>query len=158
MYNNWCADPEVCKFFTWNPHSDINETLALVKMWIDAYQNPLTYHWIIVNNETNREVGSIYLDRFSDEDKSAAVSCIISKTHWGKGLAAEATKAVVRYAFREIGLNRVDSHHHEENIGSGKALIKSRFRFIETRFVSYSECSRIDGNYRFYAIGRDEFI
>ena len=127
-------------------------------MWIKQYDDPLVFHWIIIDKSTKQAIGSIYLDELNDVESSAVISCLFSQLYWGKGFATEATKAVIQYAFEKVGLERINSHHHEQNVGSEKALTKSGLRFIERRFVSFPECSRIDGNYLFYSISKNDWI
>jgi len=44
--------------------------------------------------------------------------------YWSKGYMTEAVKEIVRYAFEEINLHRVASHHFASNPNSGKVLEK----------------------------------
>lgn len=152
MYLNWCTDPQVCKFYTWTPHENIDETKSFLKIWIEEYENPLVFHWVIIEKQYGRAIGTIYLDDIDQSENSAVISCLLSRSCWGKGYATEATKAVINYAFQEAGFDIIKSHHHEENIGSGKALLKSGMSFTEKKYVDYPECPRISGNYLFYSI------
>jgi len=47
------------------------------------------------------------------------------KPYWGKGYATEAAMALVRYAFDEMGLNKVTSRHFLHNPASGRVLEKA---------------------------------
>ena len=42
MYRNWVTDPEVCRFWQWKPHKNIDETKALLAGWIDSPFQSLT--------------------------------------------------------------------------------------------------------------------
>ena len=46
----------------------------------------------------------------------------IGVPYWGNGYATEAAKAVVRYGFEQIKLNRIFAHHFKHNPASGKVL------------------------------------
>jgi ribosomal-protein-alanine N-acetyltransferase len=46
----------------------------------------------------------------------------IGVAYWGNGYATEAAKAVVRYGFEQIQLNRIFAHHFKHNPASGKVL------------------------------------
>jgi RimJ/RimL family protein N-acetyltransferase len=48
----------------------------------------------------------------------------IGVPYWGNGYATEAAKAVVRYGFEQIKLNRIFAHHFKHNPASGKVLRK----------------------------------
>jgi [ribosomal protein S5]-alanine N-acetyltransferase len=48
----------------------------------------------------------------------------IGKPYWGRGFCTEAARAVLRYAFTELGLNRVHAYHFHHNPASGRVLQK----------------------------------
>jgi RimJ/RimL family protein N-acetyltransferase len=49
--------------------------------------------------------------------------------HWGGGLAAEAARGVVDYAFEVLGTRALFALHHPENLGSGRVLEKAGFAY-----------------------------
>ena len=53
----------------------------------------------------------------------------IGVPYWGKGYATEAAKAVVRYGFEQIKLNRIFAHHFKPNPASGKVLRKIGMKY-----------------------------
>lgn len=157
IFDNWAANPNVCRYFTWSPHETTRETASLVQMWMEQYDEPLVFHWIIEEKELRQAIGAIYLDDLRESDSSASASCLLGERFWGKGYAAEAAKAVVQYAFETVGLSRVDARCHEQNTGSQRALEKSGFQFIEKKAVVYPVCSRLNGDYLFYSISKEEW-
>ncbi len=79
---------------------------------------------------TGEYVGSIGL-RF-ETPASAEVGYMIAHPHWNKGVATEALKAVLTYAFRELKLDRVTAGHFARNPASGRVLVKGGLvRFAE---------------------------
>jgi len=53
----------------------------------------------------------------------------IALPYWGNGYATEAAKAVVRYGFEQIKLNRIFAHHFKHNPASGKVLRKIGMKY-----------------------------
>ncbi|MDQ3870046.1 MAG: GNAT family N-acetyltransferase [Chloroflexota bacterium] len=68
-------------------------------------------------------VGAVGLaiDRSND---SGALGYWIGRRHWGRGFATEAAGAVVDYAFRVVGLNRVEADYMTRNPASGRVMEK----------------------------------
>lgn len=48
---------------------------------------------------------------------------------WGKGFATEAARGAVRYAFEELGAEKLTSGHFRDNPASGRVLGKCGFRY-----------------------------
>ena len=52
---------------------------------------------------------------------------------WGRGLAGEAARAVIAYAFDALETARLFAGHHPENVGSARLLARLGFRSIGAR-------------------------
>jgi len=48
----------------------------------------------------------------------------VARGRWGRGIATEAARLVLRYAFEHYGLNRVEATCMPENAGSRRVLEK----------------------------------
>ena len=152
MYRNWVTDPEVCRFWSWNPHRNIEETKSLLKEWIDDYNKSDNYHWVIVIKEQSEAIGYIYLNEINNEEKSASIHYLISRKFWNQGIMTEACRAVLTFSFSKIGFYRIHTHHHIDNPASGKVMQKSGMRYIETKYKEVPNCAQISGDYCFYEI------
>lgn len=83
----------------------------------------------IVVRETDQLIGSTGLDQVDFQNQSASFSILIGeKSEWGKGFGTEATRLVVRHAFRELHLNRVQLHVYEYNLRAMHMYEKVGFR------------------------------
>jgi RimJ/RimL family protein N-acetyltransferase len=78
--------------------------------------------WVIeIDGEV---VGSIFLG-VRREDATAELACLVSPAVWGQGIAREAGRAVVDFAFRELQLARVWATADAENLASRRAMERS---------------------------------
>ena len=59
MYRNWASSEEVARFLTWEPHPSAEATAALLREWVQDYDKPETYNWVLVLKETHMPVGNI---------------------------------------------------------------------------------------------------
>ena len=75
---------------------------------------------------------------------------------WGKGLATETTKAMVKYAFETIGLEQVVAVVMPDNVASAKVAenVGLKFRKIVTGLGE--EFADYEGD-RYYSLTRDEY-
>ena len=51
----------------------------------------------------------------------------LNREYWGMGLAEEAAKEVIRYAFSELNVESLTAGHHPENASSARLLQKLGF-------------------------------
>ena len=108
---------------------------------------PLVY--AVVWKLTGKVIGHAIFHPYEETDYE--IGWILNKEYWGKGIAAEATKAVIGYAFNEAGFAKIFAHHHEDNAASGRALVKAGFSFLNKAYHEY-EKPGINGNYYRYVI------
>lgn len=94
---------------------DIEVTKANTsKAFKQALADPL--HWVVTENENNRCIGTAFLHSLVKNDRRARYAIgIFEPTDWGKGLGTEATHLVLDFAFRQLGLHRVDVRVLEYN-------------------------------------------
>lgn len=53
----------------------------------------------------------------------------MGERYWGQGIATAAVKAVTRYAFTELRLNRVHAYTFPSNRASSRVLEKAGYRY-----------------------------
>jgi RimJ/RimL family protein N-acetyltransferase len=94
--------------------------------------------------------------RLHKENDSAEIGYWIGVPFWNQGIASEAARAVVGYAFDTLGLHRVFAEHFTRNGASGMVLRRIGMRHegsarqAHKKWGEYLDCER-------YAILRDEW-
>jgi RimJ/RimL family protein N-acetyltransferase len=63
------------------------------------------------------------------EHKRAELGYWIGVPYWGQGYATEAARAVVKYGFEKVQLNRIFAEHFKHNPASGKVLQKIGMKY-----------------------------
>lgn len=65
--------------------------------------------WVIADAETDRCVGHVGLYKVDHRVRSAEFAILIGdRAHWGKGAGRAISRAVLRYGFCELNLNRIE--------------------------------------------------
>jgi RimJ/RimL family protein N-acetyltransferase len=118
-----CADWEVARRLSRVPHpyghADFRFFLEQV-----VVMEPT---WAIVLRKTNELVGVIGLAPHQD-GQSAELGYYVGRTHWGRGFATEAGRAIVRLGTEDIGYRRLTSGYYTDNPASGRVLAKLGFK------------------------------
>ncbi len=125
MFANWASDPRVTRFLSWTPHESVGMTQSILCGWCALYKNPAYYHWGI--EYEGQVIGGISVVRQSDKDEWAELGYCIGYDYWGRGITAEAAKAVTDYLFCEVGMHRMAIHHAVDNPASGRVAEKCGF-------------------------------
>lgn len=124
MFKNWVTEKEVTKFLSWQPHKDVDETKQLLDSWIKLYKNDDYYFWTIELKNTKELVGDISVVNLDEATESVELGYGIGSKWWGKGITAEAGKALVKFFFKEVKVNRIYAKHASANPNSGKVMQK----------------------------------
>ncbi len=130
MFYGWANDEEVTKYLTWTPHESVDVTRQLLAIWEEESKQPEIYHWAITLN--GELIGDITLGKI-DRTETGNVGYCMSKKYWGKGIMTEAFQEVIRFAFEEVGLHRIEGIHAKRNIGSSRVMEKCGLLYEGTR-------------------------
>ena len=65
--------------------------------------------WAIIHKEDNKMIGTCGFTRIDDENSTVEIGYVLSPKYWGRGLATEATRKVVEFAFEQLSVNRVEA-------------------------------------------------
>lgn len=84
------------------------------------------FTWCIIDKAENTVIGRIDLGGFVKQSM-AEISYYLSPMYWGKGLATEAVREVLRFGFEDLKLHRIQAMVLKDNIASQKVLLKSGF-------------------------------
>jgi RimJ/RimL family protein N-acetyltransferase len=86
-------------------------------------------YWAIFERESNEFVGCCGTRPWNYPPFDGyEIGFHLMKSKWGKGYAFEGARAVVGYAFGELGVSILRTGHHPENIASRKVLLKLGFQ------------------------------
>jgi [ribosomal protein S5]-alanine N-acetyltransferase len=88
-------------------------------------------NYALVLREGGALAGAIGLS-VDERSDSGEIGYWVGVEHWGKGYCSEAGRALLAYAFGELGLNRVHAHHFARNPASGRVMQKLGMRYEGT--------------------------
>ena len=125
----YSKDPDVTRYLTWSCHSSIKETERYLKMLQKKYADGSFNDWGLVLKENGKFIGTCGYTSFNDKEKIGEVGYVLNKDYWGKGLAAEAVKVVMKFGFENFGLEKFCAKHMEGNDASGRVMQKCGMKF-----------------------------
>lgn len=99
-----------------------------LQMLAENAKQDLDYYFGIFTMEENRLIGTINLfSVIRGSIQSAFVGYFLDEKHNGRGFTTEALKMIVKYAFEELKLHRVEAGVMPHNIRSIRVLEKAGF-------------------------------
>jgi RimJ/RimL family protein N-acetyltransferase len=102
----------------------------------------------IIEKDSGQFIGWCGLDHLDKTKPNPVLFYLLKASFWGKGLATEAARAVVDYAFRVFELPRIDSSAAFENLASKRVMEK-----IGMKYVGLDE----EGGH-FFTLQKDEYF
>lgn len=86
------------------------------------------FQWAIADAATDVLLGTLTLYAWDRTHRRAEIGFILGRVHWGQGLAAEALRAALAFAFGPMDLHRVEADVDPDNTASLALLARLGFR------------------------------
>jgi len=120
----YSRDPLVAEHVLWEAHRSVSETRGYVRYMLRKYRYGEPSSWGICLNDDDVVIGTIGFMWIQPENAAAEVGYSLARAHWNKGYMTEALAALLRYAFEEMELNRVEAMYETSNPASGAVMRK----------------------------------
>ncbi|MBN2209116.1 MAG: GNAT family N-acetyltransferase [Candidatus Coatesbacteria bacterium] len=105
---------------------------GVAEKWIashpERFEKKEVVNFAICDRTNGHLIGAISLF-FSPENQRAEIGYYIGKPHWGNGYCTEAAREMLRYAFEELGLNRIFGEYMAGNPASGRVMEKIGMKY-----------------------------
>ena len=151
----YASRPEVTAYLTWRTHRSLEDTYLFIQGLQYGYMEGAAADWGMILREDGRFVGTIGFGHISRIHSYGEVGYVLHPDCWGRGIVAEALRAVIDFAFTH-GINRVEAVHDVENTASGRVMEKAGMTYEGILRKRHS----IQGRYRdmkMYSILRGEW-
>ncbi len=130
------------------------------RTWLRIQQEQLTqgqgYTFAIVQRDQGQLIGAIDI-RPVMSHRRAEIGYWIGKMYWGQGYATEAARAILRFGFEDLQLNRIFATHIPENPASGRVMEKLGMQYEGTLRQYTFHHGRFQ-DHRMYAILREDWV
>lgn len=123
----YAKDPKVGPAAGWPPHGSVEDSRNIIRLVLNGPES-----YAICKKEDGRVIGAIALmlnsdTRLSEGEDECELGYWIGKPFWGQGLVTEASEALLRRAFTELGMQRVWCAYYEGNEKSKRVQEKLGF-------------------------------
>ena len=139
-YERLFGDADVSRYMLFEPHQTIMESLESVQQKLKRYEEENFYCWgVALKEEDEGLIGLVELLRFDEQAGSCSFVYMLGCNYWNKGYGTEILKAVFRFAFEELEVERILVDHMSKNVASGRAMEKAGMKHIGTEPGKYEK-------------------
>ncbi|QUJ69080.1 GNAT family N-acetyltransferase [Photobacterium sp. GJ3] len=121
------SDPEVMQYWDGSPWHTLSQAYEDIQSSKASLDEPEKLVLGICDRESQTFIGKCMLFNIHPTSRRAEIGFGIAKAYWGKGVVFEAASALIRFAFEEMNLNRLEAEIDPMNRGSAKVLQKLGF-------------------------------
>jgi ribosomal-protein-alanine N-acetyltransferase len=151
-------NPNVTRFTLWDHHKSLAETAAFVGdyarlRYLEGTAEPYA---IALRTDPAHPIGSGGVFWASEANRNMELGYWVAEPFWGRGIAAEASRALVDLAFREYDPVRLQARVIAGNAASCRVLEKLGFRCEGTLRASLLRRGRFE-DVTVYAVLRSEW-
>ncbi|HZA10254.1 GNAT family N-acetyltransferase [Mycobacterium sp.] len=124
------SDPEVTRYLSWMPHSDVGETRRVITELFNVGDEQT---WLIELRQTGEAVGLCGVRRVSH---AVELGYCLAREWWGRGIMSEVLRLLLTELQRDPRVFRVWAVCHVDNARSVRLLQRSGLS-LEGRLVRY---------------------
>lgn len=121
----YASDPEVTRYVIWETHRSIEDSRAFLDFAAGKYESGGEPDWGIVYKGDHRFIGTCGIVSWKPYHARAELGYALSRDYWGRGLMAEAVRAMISFGFDRMNLNRIEARCIAENAASARVLEKA---------------------------------
>lgn len=154
-YLGWINDPEVTEYLE---VGNTTQTMGSLKEYTEKFNDENNYMFAIIAKPEDIHIGNVTLQNIDWFHKYGTEGIMIGRRdYWGKGYATEARRMMLRFAFFDLGLNKVVSGAFADNL----AGLKSNAKLGYQREGLLRKQKLLNGQYRdevWQGLLKEEFI
>lgn len=125
------SDPQVARYYEFEAFTELAQAIELIQNITLWFQNDRAVRWGIFEKATGQLIGSCCFDTFLPNYHSINLGYNLRSEHWGQGLATEAVRQTITYAFEHgiVGpVNRIQALTAKENTSSEQVVRRLGFQ------------------------------
>lgn len=156
MRKNWISNEKIQSLYSEPVYTTEEKVKELLDKYIGSYREDDYYRWAIIDKKSKECIGQIAYFLVDSKNHFAEIEYCIGEDYQCKGLATEATKAVIAYGFDQMNLHKVQICTKTTNSASKRVIEKCGLTYEGTlRDYFYT-----DGQYvgrLFFSILKNEY-
>jgi [ribosomal protein S5]-alanine N-acetyltransferase len=100
------------------------------------------FQWGVATHRDDIVIGTTTLFRIDERNRRAEIGFALARKAWGRGYASEAVGLLIRHAFEDLNLHRLEADPDPRNAASIRLLVRHGFKcegFLRERYFHEGE-------------------
>jgi len=125
----WASHPKIAMYEPWEPLKSLKDAEANVNGSIVKYNMNGEFDLAIQSKSTGGVIGIIGISHIDRQHGWGEVGYVMGKKFWNNGFATEALKGFITFAFRDLGIFRLEAVCMINNGASERVMQKAGMEF-----------------------------
>jgi RimJ/RimL family protein N-acetyltransferase len=126
------GDSQVMQYWDWPEMASAHDVEKIILAHGEELESGRTIWWAVAKSDGGQAIGECDLSEIDRHHRRAEVGFLFARAYWRCGYATEAMQAVVKYAFDQLGLERLWARCHAGNVASVRLLERLGFQYEGT--------------------------
>lgn len=122
------SDPRSMRFWSSPALTEGQQAVGYLARIHEGFRARTLFQWGIERKEDSRIIGTATLFNLDAGNARAEIGYILGSGHWGQGYMQETLTALLRFAFGELKLRRIEADVDPRNSGSLRSLDRLGFK------------------------------
>jgi RimJ/RimL family protein N-acetyltransferase len=121
------GSPEVLRYLSQPPTDTRDKAIDLIGWFDGRFQRREAVQWAITLHGDDRLIGMCGTHAWDRPNRHVDIGYYVLPSHWGRGYATEATRALTRWCFDHLGVHRIQADCTDGNTASERVLLRCGF-------------------------------
>ena len=122
------SNQQAMRFWSSLPWTDMAEALDLINSVRRHFAADSLYQWGVVRREDGALIGTCTLAHIDAQNRRAEIGFMLRPDCWGQGYMSEALSTLLRFAFEELAMHRIEADVDPRNGPSIRLLERLGFQ------------------------------
>lgn len=119
---DYASDPQVTRYLAFDTPRTVGDLLAFIALCEQWRRQDREYVFLIADRATDEAIGVIGLRHLDTVLGTAQIGTWVRRASWGTGANREAKGLLLDFAFRTLGLHRIEARIASDNERSRRAF------------------------------------
>lgn len=151
------SNENVVQHMAIGPFTSVEDAKGEISWYEKIFLEQTGMRWVIEDKITQKVIGTCGYLNYEAEHKRIEIGYDLSPKAWGKGIMTEALKPIIRFAFHDMNMNKIEAQVTSENDASLHLLSKLGFHkdgvlrqheFEKGRYIDLAIYSLLKSEYK----------